>query len=76
MPTTCPHCRSHWVILSALQSVTERLFAALGRQAFRCKSCTARFFQFTSRRQRRAIVEARARRIAGYAMVSRVMQHT
>jgi transposase-like protein len=76
MPTTCPHCRSHWVILSALQTVSERLLAALGRHAYRCKSCSARFFRFTSRRQRRAILEARARRMAGHAMVSRVLQHT
>ena len=73
---TCPHCRSHWVIVSALQNLGEKLLSTLGRHAYRCKSCSSRFFVFASRRQRRALVEARARRIVGHAMISRVLQHT
>jgi transposase-like protein len=72
---TCPHCRSQWVIVSALQTIGERTLSLLGRHAFRCKSCSARFFRVLAGRERRAVVEARARRMAGHAMVSRVLQH-
>ena len=76
MQMTCPQCHSQWVIASAVKNLGEKLLTLVGRQPYRCKSCTERFFRFTSRRAHRQFLENRARRIVGHALVARVAQHT